>query len=124
MKTSEIRIGNIIEWNKEPFNVCRIFDNSVKNESWCKPINELHGIEITEKELLKFGFDNIQDEDQFTLEYDSELGTGFLLIWVDKSLNLYPQEGVIFLNHIKHVHQLQNLYFALTGEELTYLESL
>jgi hypothetical protein len=24
-----------------------------------------------------------------------------------------------FINHIKHVHQLQNLYFALTGEELT-----
>jgi hypothetical protein len=22
--------------------------------------------------------------------------------------------------HIKYVHQLQNLYFALTGEELTY----
>ena len=23
------------------------------------------------------------------------------------------------INHIKHIHQLQNLYFSLTGEELT-----
>ena len=29
------------------------------------------------------------------------------------------QEGKIEVDEIKYVHQLQNLYFALTGQELT-----
>ena len=32
--------------------------------------------------------------------------------------NGHPK-GTSLIPHIKYVHQLQNLYFALTGEELT-----
>lgn len=53
-------------------------------------------------------------------------GTGFgyqlnFTIWVELEGVMIEQygEGRELIPHIKHIHQLQNLYFALTGEELT-----
>jgi hypothetical protein len=38
---------------------------------------------------------------------------------VEKGTHPRADESIVTLKSIKHVHQLQNLYFALTGEELT-----
>jgi len=66
-------------------------------------------IPLTEEWLLKFGFDDLG-----TYGY----GRGNFHIC------LHENEFYFSINNrkvfIKHVHQLQNLYFALTGEELTY----
>ena len=105
----DLRIGNL-------FNS----DEPTKVEAWMlleeskivfKPIH------ITEEWLLKFGF--VIDRNGY---YDSEGGKqglsfavtqdgGFLPCWQDRVLN--PNKI------LKYVHQLQNLYFELTGEELT-----
>ena len=76
-------------------------------------------IPLTEEWLLKFGFErhhsdysnsviyikDVPNNNEFKWGvYPLELGSGFI---INKSKNL------------KYVHQLQNLYFALTGEELT-----
>jgi hypothetical protein len=45
------------------------------------------------------------------LHIECDKTKGYLQLWCEQ----LPQ--AIF---IKYVHQLQNLYFALTGEELTY----
>ena len=37
-------------------------------------------------------------------------------------LTLSINGNIMYLVHIKYVHQLQNLYFALTGEELVFTE--
>ena len=115
MEAKELRIGNIIEWNKTPFNVCVIHPDKIENELWCKSLNEIHPIPLTEEWLVKLGF--ISDS---LGGFNSPRSMN--IYFLDKHINIcyakYAESGVK-LEHIKYVHQLQNLYFALTGEELT-----
>ena len=73
-------------------------------------------IKLTEEWLLKFGFSVRKSlgfeaydlDDTYTIYYNTTATPyGFELSF-----------GVDFEIEIKHVHQLQNLYFALTGDEL------
>ena len=83
-----------------------------------KDIDHLQPIELTEEWLLKFGFKRV----------GNYVGIGF-----NPRMSIQFHDGnsaecditqtgqmISFRHgHIKYVHQLQNLYFALTGEELT-----
>lgn len=78
----------------------------------------LQGIPLTEEWLLKFGFEEMEFENCFSINYAP----------FEFKVELLPKEDfIIFKNRnenthhaqCKYVHQLQNLYFALTGEELT-----
>jgi hypothetical protein len=131
MKENELRIGNWINVGGElnQFTIadfCDIFDNGNK---WFKDL--FKPIQLTEEWLLKFGFELYdyepsEEEDDFifkdykksldgkTFYYTicecpyNEWDFGIKLTWAEQAL----------LSRIKYVHQLQNLYFALTGEEL------
>jgi hypothetical protein len=87
------------------------FRNSLINEytfASCKPIV------LTEEWLLKMGF----GKDEFFFAYNSGTTTSFVIIKGDTYFQFPHWEGrdrVI----IKHVHQLQNLFYCLSGEELT-----
>ena len=107
MKPNELRIGNLVY-------------DSTMNTTVVESIIPEHGrvrhpIPLTEKWLVRFGFDSLgkfgYGIGQFRLEFSKNLakdhGVEFVF-WIDRSI--IP---------IKSVHQLQNLYFALTGEELT-----
>lgn len=83
---------------------------------------DLHGIspiQLTEEWLLKFGFE--WNKETKTYEHKD-----FYPWHVSKSINIDIQNWQVFNyvlkavanRKIKYVHQLQNLYFALTGEEL------
>lgn len=68
-------------------------------------------IELTEEILLKCGFvkdefDNWENETRLGL-YKPEEFDGYLSIWGDSTVG-----------ECNYLHQLQNLYFALTGQEL------
>ena len=88
-------------------------------------------IKITENELLKLGFEQ-SDVDLFELQLtkirtpkliDVSLwarAEGGLIITLGISEGDDPQQTDTQLHHIKHVHELQNLYFALTGTNLFY----
>lgn len=104
-------------------------------------------IPLTEEWLLKFGFDDeywdIEPSKMYCLNYDYRPkftysivtydGINFSLrIYQPKSLDICSMEGhecddiccegdVIDVD-VKYIHQLQNLYFALTGEELQIQE--
>lgn len=71
-------------------------------------------IPLTDEWLLKFGFEKIENNwkvlDYVCFKLSWERLAGLVLVFDNES---------IFLPQIKYVHQLQNLYFALTGEELT-----
>lgn len=118
MDVRELRIGNLIEWNKQPFKVCRIFTDSIENEFWCKPLNELHPIPLTEEWLVKLGFEESYNSSvrlKFDHKENTECGYDFSRV-SDKSM-----EGFRYYGHyikIGFVHQLQNLYYSLTGKEL------
>lgn len=120
-----------------------------KNECKCKLIQNCQSIPLTEDWLLKFGFDkkdqnirlgNGQDwqpeyprtiqndyvkDDYFTVRFEEWHYISKEEITIDKTVYItlgewYSQitEGTNDVE-IKYVHQLQNLYFALTNEELT-----
>lgn len=83
-------------------------------------LNTTQPIPLTEEWLLKFGFLDITGVDYIlNIDVDFKL----LLIPAD---GFYPQIDKaddngwqsVSLNKIEYVHQLQNLYFALCGEEL------
>jgi len=78
-------------------------------------------IPLTEEWLVKFGFNQKTYFDTDGCEY-YEFKNGSFKIYNSE----YSEEFHVDFNvsdgcsvHVKTVHQLQNLYFALTGEELT-----
>ena len=80
---------------------------------WCFGYSQsqVEPIPLTEEWLVKFGFkDNLPWELE-NLRLDSENRLSI----VDSS-----GYGVIIARNVIHVHTIQNLYHALTGEELTY----
>jgi len=102
MEANELRIGNFVEYNG--------FVRTIVSLNLGTEVNALP-IPLTEEWLLKFGFIKVLDYPCFRLEglqiefngFDSQWGSGLL------------DEKTV----IKYVHQLQNLFFALKGKELT-----
>ena len=73
---------------------------------------------LTEEWLLKFGF-----EKQMAWTYCIELKGNLKLVYYlgEKGWSIGNKNYSDFSN-LQYVHQLQNLYFALTNEELTIKE--
>jgi hypothetical protein len=114
MKASEFRIGNwiYIPQTKTNEQIGSIEENgrfTTKNyKSSYSSIECLEPIPLTEEWLLKFGFKN------------NRLGL-FDCIKVVEDIGFHISFIQRHLKEVQYVHQLQNLYFALTGEELTIL---
>ena len=106
MKASELRIGNFV-YNgfKEVLKGKSICTSSYAgyNIETCKPIP------LTEEWLFKFGFKKWKNKKIWTF-------TG-VMIYQMKDGKFYRGRKSCRIC-IDTVHQLQNLYFALTGEEL------
>jgi len=126
MKANELRIGNKVDCFgiKEVDSIIRTANGSFKlivcekkesGVSICESVLiesvDLKPIPLTEEWLLKFGFD-----DNGIFVDDSR---GFLY-WDGSSLHISDSRDTnyTFVAICEHVHQLQNLYFALTNEEL------
>ena len=118
MNAKELRIGNIIQSTefKNPFSV----DYQNIGFVMLEP-DKYEPVKLTPEWLERFGFE---------LDYESRYRKEYVLIAKDMAFtfcfskhknedNWFSVMGLIpDLNLFQHVHQLQNLYFALTGEEL------
>jgi hypothetical protein len=109
MKASELRIGNYVYFEDELLK----FDFEMGwNFDYIKPIP------LTEEWLLKFGFEKKYQTFEFKgLNIDGTV----VHFSFDKWCSEYDIENCDFIEipaECKYVHQLQNLYFALTNEEL------
>jgi hypothetical protein len=124
MKATELRIGNLVNYKivdelderKEWFEPCEIDAVDLQViDSYYQPIP------LTEEWLLRFGFED--KKTCFNLSKREELGHDFgdfaVSKYDDTQMKVWRGDRSIGGCHIQHVHQLQNLYFALTGEELT-----
>ena len=82
-------------------------------------IKHLEPIPLTEEWLLRMGFEYEQDEKAFCIT--NELGVKYGVCKFENNwrLILYSIDDWQVASHINFVHKLQNLYFALTDEELT-----
>lgn len=134
MKTNELRIGNFILYKKKTERIAMISDIDCcifESENFSEYIDfkDVSPIPLTEDWLKKFGFKSVEypegtiDERE---KYKENAGKHWFWRIPDCPINLRIKEGMkllilesINLEHIKYVHQLQNLYFALTEKELT-----
>lgn len=136
MRIEELRIGNNIFNHKgEIITVNGIANGYIIIDaehnilySLCNPIP------LTEEWLIKFGFEKViyeSDETGYGNDYELEIkGVGCISYSDDFSCALFgskesSKHELGFLpnwDNCKHVHSLQNLYFALTGEELKIKE--
>ena len=109
MEENELRIGNwveIIQPNKEVYTTIQPSCFSVEIKKFYKPIP------LTEEWLLKFGLYKL--DGCFSLQTKR----GNLIIEEDLCEITGNYNDIGFNAPCKYVHQLQNLYFALTGKEL------
>ena len=115
MKVTELRIGNWLD-NGEGSNyvidtssMMDILDEAQVNngETYWKPIP------LTEEWLVKFGFDG-------RVDFKWKRNVGIQIVGGDYYFAFKDMGNVIFRSIVecKYVHQLQNLYFAVTREEL------
>lgn len=123
MKASELRIGNYVHTinprhNDKVLKIESIGDNESVNVFFREyKLSEIEPIPLTEEILLKFGFK--KEKTTYINDY---------YIFINGVWNIkFKREGYCsfitfgcFLTDIKYVHELQNLYFALTKEELTF----
>jgi len=129
MKTQELRIGNCINTIE---GVAII--QGIHKEGWIATniltagdlINFAEPIPLTEEWLLKFGFILGSETDEFTTTNNNDIiynnnndGWSEDLYYISfGELSSFCMSGNGCLKYVEYVHQLQNLYFALTGEEL------
>lgn len=81
--------------------------------------NKVHkGIPLTGEWLTKFGFESV-DVDDTRGEYHKRVGEwGIFVIDVDGDGYTYPNSACTIVTKLEFVHQLQNLFLAVTYSEL------
>lgn len=107
-KANELRLGNWVLWETEYALINGIYAVEVFFKCGDSSlINNISGIPLTPEILEKAGFIKCSCGGYKTPE---------LHLYIDKDGFMFDKKYRI---GIKYLHQLQNLIFALTGEELT-----
>lgn len=129
MKAKELRIGNYVYNNHLKVNkrISGIFDYEI----WLSKVNE------DEHDQRSFIEDNkpIPLDEEWLLKFEIKVGKWFqensfmITKPIEKEYNEWDfwirnanYNKKLCITYCKYVHQLQNLYFALTNEELTIKE--
>jgi hypothetical protein len=118
MEAKDLRIGNLIYQFDTVENVTVDTFNAL-DDGFSK--DSFEPIPLTEEWLVKFGFECIEKD--VPCLRDRTMSRFFLNNFNIEILS----DGQIYQKHFEstelincdYIHQLQNLYFALTGEELT-----
>ena len=120
MKVEELRLNNYVYSGVRMVKVKSIHTESVLKDEvsiyielnenlshYCVSMYDIKPIELTEEILLKCGFVKCSYIDN----HYNVLG---MVIWNCNGMFICNKNGV----QLKYLHQLQNLYFALTSKEL------
>lgn len=128
MTAQEIRLGNYLNTENgvgEVFNILRSYvrvflDNDLQENQ--VRYEDLKPIPITKQWLLDFGFNENSTDcgtKFYTKEFNNEKYCDLAFIEGDKNgileVCLFPYENFF---RYQYVHEIQNLYFALTKKEL------
>lgn len=144
MKAEELRIGNILK-----ISLASGSGRAQYLPIGCQDLVRIYGgvgsfnyesIQLTEEWLVKFGFNKLsicefelitksesfndgfeyyeKEETSIYINLEDEMTVSIDIVGI-KASNHDLEVMSTKLKHVKHVHQLQNLYFTLTNEELT-----
>lgn len=125
IQANELRVGNLVNFfvgvneSGANYEVCEVYEVGLNSIELSKgnlnvPLDEIDGIPLTSEWFDKFGFtynDLNGDSGYWQLKYGTRVGLFEIL--EGEEMFLYDQ------TELKFVHQLQNLFFALEGAELT-----
>jgi hypothetical protein len=121
MKTTEIRIGNWVDLG----GMRNLYQ--IKDEGFGFGCLNLNPIPLTEELLVKFGLKyeeaGVYGKSGWFIKIPIQDNPTYLYFNNHLQCSLFVKINpfvFIDINTLKYVHQLQNLYFALTGEELNY----
>lgn len=122
MKIEELRIGNWLKAiGKESFYQVKGINEITIDVATDRPNNYkrylldgFEGIPINEEWLVKFGFvKNLKHG------IENYISCDFTYYPSNKQVKIFDRfGGSIYVENIEFIHQLQNLYFALTQKEL------
>lgn len=109
MKANELRIGNLIMWNDTQTKVTPEHLTMLLGKHSFRAA----GVPLTKEWIEKFGF---VDEDNKTWQNEIALYPAHITVGgYNYNASFFEHHNLI---NVQYVHQLQNLYYALTGEEL------
>ena len=131
MKVTELRIGNIIggtytdyDDGSEKYDVCKVvaldsvgaaeYPIWVQGNANVEKYDSFDPVPLTDEWLIKLGFKYLSEHLCWNKnEHDVSFYSSGVIEFIPFGDDCYPV-------HIKYVHQLQNIYFALRGEELHF----
>jgi hypothetical protein len=129
IKATELRIGNYIKlmFNYEDYEAIQVTSDELVMVD--KKKADYEPLPLTEEWLFKFGFNHIDKSDNDYITYTDSNHEYYLQLDVRRKDGKYSILDNSFddlrdfsMVDIMYVHQLQNMYFALTGEELTLIK--
>ena len=112
MQASELRIGNIIKLESSIVHVTHFDIRQISRGSVYEPIP------LTPEILDACGFEKDKNGELClrSLYFIDSAPDGGVPSFIQLAIGPTPVTNML---HINHLHQLQNLYFSLVGEELT-----
>ena len=128
VQANELRIGNLLYYSEGDTIGYMVVSNITKNSFVAEPLNQksedcnnfqegFNPIPLTPNILEKCGF--TKNKEWAILYFNPRMGIRFYDFNYAECDIIQDQHFVAFKNsHMKYLHQLQNLYFALTNEEL------
>ena len=133
MKSTELRIGNYIKLmlNHEDYKTIQVTIDDLSSIELNQGIYE--PLELTEEWILKFGFQKHGESRYgvkyvhpmadwgFTIETHFDKGKWFFgHEYYDSGDEEWDYHTLNFCFDLEYVHQLQNLFHAITNEEISY----
>jgi hypothetical protein len=128
ISAKELRIGNLVLYEGLILPVIALAEDDIVVNGFGGRSNAFAPIPLTEEILLKCGFvseftghqeDNVMrlnikktysEHDYLGIDYDINVNL----------LSILQDSDIVCLEHIKYLHQLQNLFYCLSGNELQY----
>ena len=124
MKTNELRIGNFVFTDGELSKILGIYHDgriSTTKYEGGDLVNFIDPIPLTEEWLLRHKFEKSKTFQGWdSMKIINDAGGFFHLVYrmYDGRWDFLMIGSSVIMAEIIYVHQLQNLYFALTGNEL------
>lgn len=117
MEARELRIGNLVG-HQRGLDITFVIERDMfQYNSGLTNLEDFKPITLTDEWLFRFGFENGNSQSSNCDLWDKHWIGGFEIDKLRDGYTFYYGSWIDC--KFKYVHQLQNLYFALTGLELT-----
>ena len=123
---NDIHFHNVLQINNGSLCFDDFYGDAEDSEYDCVNILEVEPIKITTSWLEEVGFKFvIRNMWELKIDFYTKLQfynnqDDFITLHIKNYQDMeFKSETYTYLKHIRHIHEIQNLYFALTGSELT-----